>query len=81
MTFDATTSRLNLRVLIPLLVSASMAQVAVQLIRVGTSYRAVELDLPLPQVGALSSAFALLPVLFAVQIGRYNDRHGEGNTA
>lgn len=75
------TSRLNLRVLAPLLVSATMAQVAVQLIRVGTSYRAVELDLPLAQVGALSSAFALLPVLFAVQIGRYNDRHGEGNTA
>lgn len=74
-------SRLNFRVLIPLLVSATMAQVAVQLIRVGTSYRAVELALPLEQVGALSSAFALLPVIFAVQIGRYNDRHGEGTSA
>ncbi|CAN7620344.1 MFS transporter [Aminobacter sp. LjRoot7] len=61
--------------------AATLLQVAVPLSRVATSYRALELDLPLLQIGLLSSAFALLPILFSLQVGRYNDLRGEGNTA
>ena len=73
--------RLNLRLLFPLLLAATLLQLAVPLARITTSYRAVELDLPLSQIGLLSSAFALLPMLFMVRIGRHNDRHGEAGTA
>ncbi len=69
------------RLLTPLLLSATLLQVTVPLARIVTSYRAVELKMPLSQLGILSSAFALLPVFLMVQIGRRNDRHGEGSTA
>lgn len=72
---------LNWRLLTPLLLSATLLQVTVPLARIVTSYRAVELEMPLSQLGILSSAFALLPVFLMVQIGRRNDRHGEGGTA
>lgn len=74
-------SRLNYRLLVPLLLGATLLQVSVPLARIATSYRAVPLDLPLSLVGLLSSAFALLPVLCMVQIGRHNDRHGEAGPA
>ncbi|MET0439353.1 MAG: MFS transporter [Devosia sp.] len=73
--------RLNWRLLGPLLLSATLLQVTVPLARIVTSYRAVEMAMPLSQLGILSSAFALLPVFLLVQIGQRNDRHGEGGTA
>lgn len=73
--------RLNLAALIPLLCSIALMQMIVPLVRIATSYRAIELQMGVWQVGALSSGFALLPVLFAVRIGRYNDRHGERTAA
>lgn len=63
--------------LIPMLSAATLLQMTVPLVRIVTSYRAIELDFSLAMIGALSSAFALLPVLLMVQVGRYNDRHGE----
>lgn len=72
---------LNYRLLLPMLGAAMLLQMAVPLMRVATSYRAIELSMSAAQIGLLSAAFALLPVLFAVRIGRHNDRHGEGGTA
>ncbi|PWK60330.1 MFS transporter [Aminobacter sp. AP02] len=72
---------LNLALLLPVLLAAVLLQVVVPLSRVATSYRALELELPLLQIGLLSSAFALLPILFSLHIGRYNDLRGEGATA
>lgn len=71
----------NWRLLAPLLATATLLQVTVPLARIATSYRAVELAMPLSELGILSSAFALLPVFLMVQIGRHNDRKGEGGTA
>lgn len=73
--------RLELRVLIPLMLAMALMQIVVPLARIATSYKAIELELSFVQVGSLSSAFALLPILLAVSIGRHNDRHGEGGLA
>lgn len=74
-------SGLSSALLLLLLAGAALLQIVVPLVRVATSYRAVELNIPVAEIGFLSSAFALLPVLFALQIGRYNDRRGEGDAA
>ncbi|MGQ3280096.1 MAG: MFS transporter, partial [Shinella sp.] len=63
--------------LLPLLAAAALLQTTVPLARVATSYQAVDQGMSLASIGLLSSAFALLPVLFVVRIGRYSDRHGE----
>lgn len=65
----------------PLLAVAFLAQIVVPLGRIATSYRATEAALSPALVLALSSAFALLPALLAVSMGRYNDRHGSGHAA
>jgi MFS family permease len=70
-----------MRLLIPLLVSGVLSPIIVPLSRVGTSYKALEQGLSLVQVGILSSAFAILPILIAVQVGRHSDRSGEGGPA
>lgn len=72
---------LNWALLLPLLTAAALLQTAVPLARIGTSYRAVDQGMSLASIGFLSSAFALLPVFFAVRIGRYSDRKGEARVA
>lgn len=64
----------------PLLVAAFLGSVIVTLVRVSISYRATEISLPPSQILLLSSAFSLLPALFAVGMGRYNDLHGNGRS-
>ena len=44
-------SDINYRVLIPLMLSAAAVQVVVAIVRVTTSYRVVELDLPVVWLG------------------------------
>ena len=46
----------------------------VPLARIVTTYRALDLGLGVQFIGLLSAVFALLPVLFTVAIGRFNDR-------
>lgn len=65
----------------PVLAVAFLAQVIVPLARIATSYRATEAGLSPAQVLILSSAFALLPALLAISMGRHNDRHGGGTAA
>ena len=64
-----------------LLAASCLAQIVVPLARIGTSYRATELELSESQILALSSAFSLLPAFLAVHMGRYNDRHGNGRSS
>jgi MFS family permease len=50
-------------------------------VRVTTTYRSVELGLSVAWLGAISAAIAILPLLFAVPVGRYIDRGNETRTA
>ena len=51
------------------------------LVRVGTSYRAIELGLPVIWIGAIAASFALLPVIFAIPFGRLIDRGYDSRAA
>jgi len=67
-------SDINFRLLIPLLLSAVAVQVVVAIVRVTTSYRVVELGLPVIWLGIISAAYAILPALIALWLGRFIDR-------
>ena len=49
----------------------------ISIIRVTTSYRAIDLGLSATWIGFLTAAFAILPVMFALKVGRAIDRGNE----
>lgn len=67
-------SDVNYRLLVPLLLSGATVQTAIAIIRVTTSYRVVELDLPVIWLGIISAAYAVLPAFIALWLGRFIDR-------
>src|SRR6202795_2689212 len=67
-------SDVNYRLLVPLLASSAAVQAVTAIVRVTTSYRIVELDLPVVWLGIVSATFAILPVFMAVWLGRFIDR-------
>jgi MFS family permease len=68
------TGDVDYRLLIPLLLNSAIIQAVYALVRVTTSYRAIELNLPVIWLGIISAAFALLPIFIAVWVGRFMDR-------
>lgn len=75
---SAKRSDIDYRLLVPYLLHSTLLQVVTGLTRITTSYRAIELDLPVAWYGAISSGYALLPIFFALPLGRWIDR---GNDA
>jgi MFS family permease len=67
-------SEIDLRLLVPLLLGTILVQVITAIIRVTTSYRAVELGMSIVWLGVIAAAFALFPILIAVRTGRFIDR-------
>ena len=65
---------IDLRLATPLMAQTVFVHLAVTIARVATSYKAVELDLSVVWVGAMTAAFSLLPALLAVPLGRFIDR-------
>ena len=49
--------------------------------RVTISYRAVELGLSVVWLGVITAVFAVLPMVFAVKVGRFIDRGNDARTA
>jgi MFS family permease len=72
---------IDIGLLLPLLLHSLLVQTLVPLVRVGTSYRAIELGLPVVWIGAIAASFALLPVLFAIPFGRMIDRGFDSRAA
>src|SRR5262249_7365787 len=72
---------MNYRFVIPLLLTAFFEQTVTQLTRITVSYRAVELELSVVWLGIITAFFAILPMLFAVKIGRFIDRGNDARTA
>jgi MFS family permease len=72
------TSDIDYRLLVPLVINSAIIQAAYAIMRVTTSYRAIELDLPVIWLGVISATFAILPIFLAVWVGRFMDR---GNDA
>ena len=72
---------INYRFVIPLLTTALLEQIVTSMTRITTSYRAVELGLSVVWLGVITAAFAILPIVFAVKIGRFIDRGNDARTA
>src|SRR5262249_3796177 len=72
---------MNYRFVLPLLMTALCEQIVTSLVRVTISYRAVELGLSVVWLGIITAFFAVLPMLFAVRIGRFIDRGNDARTA
>jgi len=71
-------SEIDYRLVVPIVVNSLLIHIVVSLVRVTTSYRAVELEVPVVWIGAIAAAFALFPIFLAVWVGRFIDR---GNDA
>jgi MFS family permease len=74
-------SDIDYRLLVPLLTSSMLVQLVTALIRVTTSYRAVELNLSIIWLGFIAATFAIFPILIAVQVGRVIDRGHDARVA
>jgi len=72
---------MNYRFIVPLLMTALLEQVTTSLVRVTTSYRVLELGLSEVWLGIITAAFAILPMVLAVTVGRFIDRGNEVPTA
>jgi MFS family permease len=66
------------RLLAALLCHSIVTHICLNIVRVATSYRTVELGLPVIWLGVIAAAFAILPMFMAVGLGRFIDR---GNDA
>ncbi len=71
-------SDIDYRLLIPFLTHVVLLQTFILVVRITTSYRAIELGLPVFWLGLIATGFAIVPVFSAVQLGRWIDR---GNDA
>jgi predicted MFS family arabinose efflux permease len=67
-------SDVNYRLLVPLLASSAAVQAVTAIVRITTSYRILELGLPVVWLGIVSATYAVLPVFIAVWLGRFIDR-------
>jgi MFS family permease len=65
---------MNYRFLVPMMATAFFELSVISIVRVTTSYRAIELGLSATWIGILTAAFAILPVLLALKVGRAIDR-------
>jgi len=70
----------DFRLLVPLLISTALVQVVVAMVRVTTSYRAVELGLSIVWLGLIAATFAVFPIMIAVRVGRTIDRGYDAQT-
>src|SRR5215468_7194268 len=71
-------SDIDYRLLVPFLAHVTLAQTLILIIRITTSYRAIELGLPVLWLGIIATGFAIIPAFTALQVGRWIDR---GNDA
>src|SRR5262249_59282291 len=50
-------------------------------VRITTSYRALELGLPVVWLGIIATGFAIIPVFTALRVGRWIDRGNDARAA
>src|SRR5262245_12950869 len=69
---------IDYRLLVPFLPRVARTHAMILFIRITTSYRALELVLPVLWLGVIATGFAIIPAFTALQVGRWIDR---GNDA
>jgi MFS family permease len=61
----------------PLLISSTLTQATIYVLRPMITYRALELDANAAQIGLIASVYALFPVVLALHFGKWVGRMGE----
>jgi predicted MFS family arabinose efflux permease len=74
-------SDIDYGLLVPLVLHSAIIQTIYAIVRVTTSYRAIELQLPVVSLGIISATFAIPPMLLAVWVGRFLDRGHDAQAA
>jgi predicted MFS family arabinose efflux permease len=74
-------SDIDYGLLVPLVLHSAIIQTIYAIVRVTTSYRAIELQLPVVSLGIISATFAIPPMLLAVWVGRILDRGHDAQAA
>src|SRR5262245_2002750 len=69
------------RLLIPFLAHVTLIQTLILIVRITTSYRAIELGLPVVWLGIIATGFAIIPVFTALRVGRWIDRGNDARAA
>src|ERR1700729_3884666 len=62
------------RLLLAIVTTAFVEQAVITVVRVTTTYRAVELDLSVVWIGIITAVYAVLPIGLGVPAGRFIDR-------
>ena len=62
------------RLLLAIVTTAFVEQAVITVVRVTTTYRAVELDLSVVWIGIITAVYAVLPIGLGVPLGRFIDR-------
>src|SRR6204780_1442845 len=65
---------MNYFLLFAILSTAFVEQTVITIVRITTTYRAVELDLSVIWLGIITAVYAVLPIGIGVPIGRFIDR-------
>jgi MFS family permease len=65
---------MNYRLLFAILSTAFVEQAVITIVRITTTYRAVELDLSVIWIGIITAVYAVLPIGIGVPVGRFIDR-------
>jgi predicted MFS family arabinose efflux permease len=65
---------MNFPLFAAILTTAFLEQTVASIVRITTSYRAVELQLSVMWIGIMAAAFAVLPIMVGVSVGRFIDR-------
>ncbi len=65
---------LNLPLFLALMANTIAVNLVVSLVRVTTSYRAIELNVSVLWISIIAAGFSLVPIFAAVQLGRFIDR-------
>lgn len=68
------TSDIDYGLLLPFMTHVVLLQTLILIVRITTSYRALELGLPVIWLGIIATGFAIIPVFSAVKLGRWIDR-------
>src|SRR6202043_514538 len=71
---DGASPGMNRRLLFAIVSTAFVEQAVITIVRVATTYRAVELDLSVVWLGVITAVYAVLPIMIGVPIGRFIDR-------
>ena len=67
--------------IVPLFLHCLLLQAMLPLVRGGTTYRGVELDLSVVWIGFIGASFSLLPIVLAIPFGKIMDRGHDARAA